>query len=140
MNLTSPITLCQRADAEAQRGFDGRLCAAIHNVIILLVINCTGRQYVQLVCLCKARLGQKGAPSLQVVFSSIVLMLHCQWAGVEGTASLPLVICLFQNFPLCFICVLSSPRMHKAGVQVHHVLVLVQQLWLTICWRICSLR
>ncbi len=24
MNLTSPITLCQRADVEAQRGFDGR--------------------------------------------------------------------------------------------------------------------
>lgn len=25
MNLTSPITLCQRADVESQRGFDGRL-------------------------------------------------------------------------------------------------------------------
>ena len=31
MNLTTPITLCQRADVEAQRGFDGRygLCLTV---------------------------------------------------------------------------------------------------------------
>ena len=34
MNLTTPITLCQRADVEAQRGFDGRcaLCLAVFSL------------------------------------------------------------------------------------------------------------
>ena len=38
MNLTSPITLCQRADVEAQRGFDGR-CGSLLDSIQLFLIS-----------------------------------------------------------------------------------------------------
>ncbi len=37
MNLTTPITLCQRADVEAQRGFDGRCGSLLGSLQIALI-------------------------------------------------------------------------------------------------------
>lgn len=80
MNLTSPITLCQRADEEAQRGFDGRSCTALHLTVYILstmLLFCLSRSVLadSMCDWCAVQgstVSRNGAEILQVVVSSIL--------------------------------------------------------------------